>query len=299
MRTEQRLNEAYRNARVEYFDDSSKYVFVSDCHRGNGGMADEFNKNQNTFIFALEVYLESGFVLVEAGDGDELWEYPKVRPIKNAHFDVFEVMKRFHQDQRFIVLYGNHNMYIKNPEYVKENYYDYFDDHAGKVNDLFSGIKPEEALVLKHRETGQEILVVHGHQGDFTNDQSWMISMLSLKYFWRFIHAFGFRNPASPAANVHRRHKIERRFSKWIGKYRKIIICGHTHRFKYPKDDDMPYFNSGSCIYPTSFTAIEISDGKIQLVRWRTLPDSKGYIQINRDVLRGPDPISKFDIREK
>ncbi len=298
MRTEQRLTEAYNDARVEYFDDSSKYVFISDCHRGNGGASDEFNKNQNTFIFALEIYLNSGFVLVEAGDGDELWEYPRVRPIKNAHSDVFELMKKFHKKNRLIILYGNHNIYLKNQAFVEKNYFDYFDDHSGGVNDLLTGIKPVESLLLKHSETGQEILTVHGHQGDFTNDQSWMFSMFSLKYFWRYIHAFGFRNPASPAANVNRRHKIEKRFSKWIEKNEKMIICGHTHRFKFPKENELPYFNTGSCIYPTSITAIEISDGNIQLVRWRTAPNPKGYVQITRDILRGPEPIAKFDMRQ-
>ena len=298
MRTEQRLTEAYNNARVEYFDDSSKYVFISDCHRGNGGPSDEFNKNQNTFIFALEIYLNSGFTMVEAGDGDELWEYPRVRPIKNAHSDVFELMKKFHNDNRLIILYGNHNIYLKNWEFVEKNYYDYLDDHSGGVNDLLKGIKPVEALLLRHSGTGQEILTVHGHQGDFTNDQSWMFSMFSLKYFWRYIHAFGFRNPASPAANVNIRHKIEKRYSKWIEKNGIMIICGHTHRFKFPKQNDPPYFNTGSCIYPTSITAIEIADGSIQLVRWRTAPNSKGYVQITRDILRGPEPIGNFDMRQ-
>ncbi|HEX5351280.1 MAG TPA: hypothetical protein VFW58_06615, partial [Trichococcus sp.] len=77
----------------------------------------------------------------------------------------------------------------------------------------------------------------------------------------------------------------------------KMLICGHTHRFKYPKTKDLPYFNSGCCIYPTSITAIEITGGQIQLVRWKTRVNEDGLLQIKREVMRGPDPIGKFDIR--
>ena len=49
---------------------------------------------------------------------------------------------------------------------------------------LFGAVEAVEAVVLKHRESGQEILVVHGHQGDLPNDQAWQFSRLSLRYFW-------------------------------------------------------------------------------------------------------------------
>lgn len=39
-----RLNEAYNNARIEEFDDNSKYIFFSDCHRGENTPYDEFSK---------------------------------------------------------------------------------------------------------------------------------------------------------------------------------------------------------------------------------------------------------------
>ena len=51
---EKRLTEAYNNAKIEYFDNNSKYIFFSDCHRGDGTPSDEFAKNQNIFLFALE-----------------------------------------------------------------------------------------------------------------------------------------------------------------------------------------------------------------------------------------------------
>jgi UDP-2,3-diacylglucosamine pyrophosphatase LpxH len=299
MRTEQRLTEVYNGARVEYFDENSKYVFFSDCHRSNGSHSDEFLRNRNNYLFALEYYYKNGFTYVEAGDGDELWEHPHFRDIKNAHSAMFDVLKRFFYEDRLIMLYGNHNIYLKNQKYVESNYYTYYNNDEEVTYDFMKGLKPCEGLVLKHRNTQQEILVVHGHQGDFSNDQFWFPSMLALKYFWRFLHAVGAKLPSSPVGNLNKRHKIEKNYVKWIEKHKKMIICGHTHRVKYPKDNELPYFNIGCCVYPNSITNIEITGGEILLVKWSVLPDEDGVLQIRRQILMGPNPIEKYDISKR
>ena len=53
MFTDKRLTEAYEKARVEYIDETSNYVFLSDCHRGDGSLSDEFARNKNIFLYAL------------------------------------------------------------------------------------------------------------------------------------------------------------------------------------------------------------------------------------------------------
>jgi UDP-2,3-diacylglucosamine pyrophosphatase LpxH len=297
MHTNERLSSAYENARIEYFDDSSKYIIFSDVHRGNGSHFDEFSKNQNVFRYALEYYFKNDYTYIEAGDGDELWENPKASDIKNAHFHIFETIKKFNDENRLIMIYGNHDIYMKDMDYVKEQYYTTYNNYREAEYGFLMGMIPVEALVLKHRETSQEIFTVHGHQGDFLNDQFWFPTMVSLKYFWRYLHSLGIRNPASPVKNIFKRHKIERNFKKWIAKNRKMLICGHTHRFKFPREDEVPYFNTGCCIYPTIITGIEISQGNIQLIRWKTEPDDNGYLKVRRLVLRGPRPIKEFDMR--
>ncbi|MCK5762572.1 MAG: serine/threonine protein phosphatase, partial [Clostridiales bacterium] len=204
MRTKQRLTGAYNNARVEFIDENSKYIFFSDCHRGDGSLSDEFAKNKNIFIHALEYYYKNDFVYVEVGDGDELWEHRNAKHIITANKDVYAVIRKFHFKNRLILLYGNHNIYLKNQKYVIKNYYTYYSDYKEVTRDFLKDIHPIEALVLKHKKTGQEILTVHGHQGDFSNDQFWIFNMLSLKYFWRFLHSFGAQNPASPVKNRHK-----------------------------------------------------------------------------------------------
>lgn len=297
MWTDRRLTEAYRSARVERLDDDSRYVFISDCHRGDGSLSDEFARNQNIYIHALDHYYQNGFVYVEVGDGDELWEHRHFKHVKEAHFEVFEIIKRFFDDDRLILLWGNHNNYLRDPSYVQRNYFVYYDEQTETTHDFMVGVEPREALVLKHDTTGQEIFVVHGHQGDFSNDQAWLPTMISVKYFWHYMHAFGLHNPASPVRNAYKRHKIEKNFSKWIVEHRTALICGHTHRLKYPRSTEPPYFNTGSCIYPSSVTAIEIEGGHILLARWRIRVNADGILQVERDVVRGPDPLERFDIR--
>lgn len=297
MNTEKGLTKAYKDAAVEYFDKNSKYVIFSDIHRGDDSVSDEFARNQAIFLHVLNYYYKNGYIYVEAGDGDELWEHKNFKHIRLAHKDVFIAMKKFFDSGRLRLIYGNHNIFLKNMDYVRENYYQFYDEYAQRKVDLFNGIKPVEALVLKHRVTGQEILIVHGHQGDFINDQFWVISMLLLRYFWRFLHIVGFENPSSPARNMYKRHKVEKNYDKWIKKHKIMLICGHTHRPKFPKKDDLPYFNTGCCINTRGIPGIEIINDSILMVDWRIKADDNGFMHIERTVVRGPNPIEMYDCR--
>ncbi len=137
---------------------------------------------------------------------------------------------------------------------------------------------------------------MHGHQGDLMNDQLWVLSMLMLRYFWRLMHVVGFQNPSSPAKNVNKRHKVEKTYNKWIEANQKMLICGHTHRPKFPKSNDLPYFNTGCCIHSRGITGIEITEGQIMLVEWHVRADRQGSLMIARKVIHGPEPIQKYDM---
>jgi len=294
MFTDKRLTEAYKHAKKIPFDNRSKFVFFSDLHRGDDSVSDEFTRNQAVFVHALDYYYENGYTYVEVGDGDELWEYPDFKHIRLAHGDVFTVLKKLNHENRFLLLYGNHNIYLKNNYFVKKNLYRYYDEYQQIKAPLFPGIEPLESLVLRHRQTRQELFVVHGHQGDFTNDQAWPFAMLLLRYFWRYLHVVGFRNPSSPARNLEKRHKIERNYKKWIRKHKRILICGHTHRPRFPRSKELPYFNTGCGIHTKGITGIEIVDDEISMIDWRLKADKNGSLHIVRTVIRGPEPIIAF-----
>jgi UDP-2,3-diacylglucosamine pyrophosphatase LpxH len=294
MRANKRLTKAFKNAKRIPFDKNSKYIFFSDCHRGDDSVSDEFIRNQNIFLHALNYYYKEGYTYVEVGDGDELWEYKNFSVIRLAHTDVFTVIKKFYDTGRFIMLYGNHNIYLKSKRFVKTNYFEYYDEYNQKKVDLFRGLEPKEALVLEYKNSGQKIFVLHGHQGDIINDQLWFFSMLLLRYFWRYLHLVGFDNPTSPARNLFKRHKVERIYDEWIRRRKIMLICGHTHRPKFPKADDLPYFNTGCCTRTRGISGIEILNGEILMVDWRIAADENGGLQILRTVVRGPIPIEEY-----
>lgn len=297
MFTDKRLMGAYKNAKVEYFDKNSKYILLSDSHRGDGSISDEFARNRNIFLHALGYYYNNGYTYVEAGDGDELWEYSDFKHIRSAYSDIFVTLKKFFDEKRLIMLYGNHNIFLNKKDYVSKNYYTFYDEYNQDIEELFTEIIPYESLLLKNKDTGQEILTVHGHQGDFINDQFWVLSMFLLRYFWRFMHVVGFHNPSSPAKNLYKRHKIEKNYRKWIQKHKIILICGHTHRPRFAKTIEPPYFNTGCCIHTRGITGIEILNGDILLVEWRVRADKHGVLHIHRNVMRGPEPIENYDFK--
>lgn len=297
--SDKRLTEAYNNAKIQYFDNNSRYIFFSDCHRGNCTPSDEFAKNQNIFLFSLEYYFNNGYTYVELGDGDELWQNSNFKEIRLAHDEVYTLFQKFYDYNRLIMLYGNHNIYLKYRDFVEKNYYEYYDDYNQETIKLFPNIKIHEAVIFKHKDTGQEILALHGHQGDLMNDKLWRLTMLSVRYFWRYLHSIGFTNPSSPVKNAHKIHKIERFYSNWIKKNKIMIICGHTHRPHFPKSKELPYFNDGSCVRANGIQGIEIADGKIILVEWRISYNPPGDLHIKRKILRGPEPIETFDLRKR
>lgn len=294
MFTNRRLTNAYLSAKKVDINNKSKIVFFSDCHRGDDSVSDEFARNQTIVVSALRYYYKEGYTYVEAGDGDELFEYGNFRNIRSAHIDVFTVLKEFYRKNRFYMIYGNHNIFLKYKYYVKNNYYYYFDEYKDKRRKLFPGLVPYEGIVFENVDTGQEIFTIHGHQGDFMNDQLWFVSMVLLRYFWRFMHVVGFKNPASPARNQFKQHKIEKNYCKWLKDHKVMLICGHTHRLKFPKEGELPYFNIGCCVHTKGVTALEIVDGKIMIVQWRVSADEDGSLKIRRMVIRGPERMEHY-----
>lgn len=296
MLTNQRLDQAFSQAPTIPFDDSHRFIIFSDCHRGDNSIADEFAHNQNLFLHALEYYYRNGYTYIENGDGDELWEHASFRHIRFAHGDIYELIQKFYLDHRFLMIYGNHNMQFRNSATVQESLHTYRDEYSGEKVPFLEGIIPLEAVILKYIPTGQLLHVAHGHQGDLLNDQLWRLSQFWMRYFWRYMHIIGFHNPASPAKNMHKRHKIERRFVKWAKETHHLLIIGHTHRPKFSPPDQVPYFNSGSCVRPRNITGLEIAGGEILLIEWRIWPDENGLLQVVRRVLRGPERLSDYPV---
>ncbi len=110
MSVSSRLEHAFRDAPVLPLTHRSRYVLMSDCHRGVGTSSDNFLKNQHLYLAALKHYCQRGFTYIELGDGDELWENRSMKTIVEVHDDIFDIFVRLHRENRLYLLYGNHDM---------------------------------------------------------------------------------------------------------------------------------------------------------------------------------------------
>ncbi|WP_430429299.1 metallophosphoesterase [Maribacter litoralis] len=295
MSSENRLNRAYKNAKTIPFDDASKFILFSDCHRGDNSFADEFANNRNIYYHALKFYYSEGFSYCELGDGDELWENIYFESIFEAHKNVFKLLKQFHLEQRLHMIWGNHDMVYKDEAYVKKHLSSYFEPIDDKDKSLFEGIKYHEAIILKHTETQQEVFLTHGHQADWWNYRFWRVGRFLVRILWKPLQVWGIADPTSPARNYTELIKVERRIKKWILKNNlKVTVVGHTHRPRFPEPGDIPLFNDGSCVHPRSITGIEIEKGNISLIKWQINTTDDGTLRVVRILLEGPQKLEDY-----
>mgnify|MGYP003624155698 FL=1 len=290
-----RLNNAYKTAKVVEFNNNSKFILFSDCHRGDNSFADDFANNRNIYFHALKHYYQNGFSYCEIGDGDELWENLSFKSVFDAHKNVYLLMKQFYEGNRLHVIWGNHDMVYKNPNYVKEHLSTYFDEKSGEEVELFKDIIYHEGIILKNTDTNQELFLTHGHQADWWNYLFWKWSRFMVRILWKPLNVMGIADPTSPAKNYKELIKVERRTKKWITENNNLItIVGHTHRPRFPEPGDIAFFNDGSCVHPRSITGIEIENGAISLIKWAISTKNDGTLQIIRDLLEGPQKLIEY-----
>ncbi len=291
-----RLSEVFQSAEEIPFDDFSKIIIMSDCHRGDGSWADNFSKNKNIYYAALTYYYRNNYTYIELGDGDELWENDNICDIISEHKDVFSLLVKFIDDGRAHFLYGNHD--IEKRKYasrsVKRRGYLYLDESDKRIVNAFLKTKVHEGIILRHRVTGDKIFLVHGHQADFPNDGLWMISRFLVRYFWRPLELIGIRDPNSASKNHRKKATITNKIVDWVKANNQMIIAGHTHRAVFPEVGRPPYFNDGCCVHPYGITGIEIASGKIALVKWSVKTKEDGTLYVGRDEMEKPVKLKEF-----
>lgn len=241
-----RLSQVLETAKTIPFDDSSRFVFFSDLHRGDRSRSDSFLPNARLFLHALTLYERSGFTYIEVGDGDELWKGWPFPEIREAHRRVFDLLHHMNLDQRLHLILGNHDLKHKPHHQV-------FKD----------GLLAHEGLVLQHQQTGQQLFAVHGHQADIINDRLYFLARRAARFGHRLRDLAVQWYQREPQMG-----KLEQRITDWVREYHQIVICGHTHRPAFPKNGGPPYFNTGSCIVPGTITGLELLNGALVPIRW-------------------------------
>ncbi len=289
---DKRLNKIYKKSKKIKINDNTKLVFMSDCHRGDGNNYDNFLKNKNIFNAALRYYYNNDFTYVELGDGDEMWEVKEYEDIIKIHIDSFKLLKKFYDDNRLIMLYGNHDIIKKDKEVLKKYFYKYYDFDINDTVDLLNDICVDESLVLEYK--GKEIFLLHGHQVDYLNGAMWKVARFLVRHVWKPLEYIGISDLTSAAKNYGVSKLVDTKLQKWSKKNEMIVIAGHTHRPIFPTAGESLYFNDGSCVHPNGITCLEIFNGKITLVRWELVLNDYDYITAGRNKIKGDEYIMNF-----
>ena len=260
---------------------TEKIIIFSDHHKGNKDSSDDFANNEPNYLAALAWYHSNNFKYINLGDSEELWKYTP-RQVIAKNVTALQEEAKFQASNSYLKTFGNHDLIWKNAL-----------DVTIYLKDVFSLPLPVyEGILLKSSVDGKPLTVylTHGHQGDTMSDNNafstWMVAHL-----WQPIQRYLRININTPAKDYTLRGKHNIMMYEWSStKTGIILITGHTHTpvfasgryndhpnnliagpeaHKETKENKPSYFNSGCCCYNDGdITGIEISDGKISLIKW-------------------------------
>lgn len=291
------LNKILQQSPTFYFDDNSKIVFMSDIHRGDGTQKDNLSINWNIYKVALNYYYSNGFIYTELGDGDELWE-SNIYSVYEANIELFDILKKFKEDNRLIMILGNHDKskgkksFIKT---IKRKYRNHDDDIKEGLYEFFGDLNMYDGVLFKNEIKNIGLFATHGHQLDFINcELAWFSSFL-VRYLWSFLETYcGFKAPTLPAKRITKAKKIDRDLENWVKENKQPTITGHTHRTRLPYDEEIPYFNDGSAVKPHVISCIELQKGILSLVKWNIDCNDNAILTVTRKVIGSSKAFEKY-----
>ena len=284
---------------IPFHPAKDKFVILSDQHKGARDGADVFALAEKNYLAALEHYHHNDFFYINLGDSEELWENLFIT-VKRHNKATFEAEKKFLKENRFLKIFGNHDLYWDN------------DPLAGVSLQQIYGQKIPiyEGVILKTKTL--EIYLTHGHQGDLQSDGNWF-SKWFVSDIWGPLEGWLRINPNTPANNNQLKTVHNQLMYEWSAKQKNLLlITGHTHQPVFrslthieqlyqdlnqlKKGDDEAaikaklkeigrreekgehftgikildtYFNSGCCCFDDGdITGIELEDGCIRLIKW-------------------------------
>lgn len=285
------LRTVYSKAPRIPIDQTTKLVFMSDCHRGNGSLHDIYVYSEEVCLHAMEHYLVNGYTYVEVGDGDELWENTELYDLIRAHPKSYAMLKSFFDRERLVMIFGNHD-YCKHDEALLEHLdHEHIEEEYDIFIEMYKDMPIHEGVVFEYKPLDLTLFAVHGHQLDVFNNRLMPLSRFLVHNFWAPLELKGFVDPRGTTLDNVRHKRAGKNLARWSADEKQIIICGHTHRPAFSDRKDIPYFNDGCCVFPNIVTCIEISNGKISLVKWEKTINEKEEWVIDREYIEGPIPI--------
>jgi UDP-2,3-diacylglucosamine pyrophosphatase LpxH len=203
---------------------ADQFVIFSDQHKGARNGADDFQVAEEAYHTALSYYDKMGYTLVTLGDVEELWE-ERPQPVIKSYPDIFEIESGYHQKERYLRIWGNHDDNWRYPDQVEKHLWPVYGDPALKVREtILLRVKEQEA------DLG-DILLLHGHQGTLDSDRFAKYSRWFVRYLWRPFQRLTRIPSNTPAKDWRLRHEHNIAMYNWTESQRGLLlIAGHTHR---------------------------------------------------------------------
>jgi predicted phosphodiesterase len=281
-----------------------KFIVFSDQHKGARDGSDIFAKSEGNYLAALDHYYKEQFIYINLGDSEELWENLFVT-VKRHNKATFEREKLFINSDRFVKIFGNHDLYWGNDPLAAVSLLQIYE----------KAIRVYEGAVLQTKVNNKplSLFMTHGHQGDLQSDGNWF-SKWFVSNIWGPLQAYLQINPNTPAYSNQLKTDHNRIMYEWSSERKNmLLITGHTHQpvFRsltqleslysslesakkandtakvaaiekkitalHLKGNTQPdfngyldtYFNTGCCCFNDGdITGIEIADGCIRLIKW-------------------------------
>jgi UDP-2,3-diacylglucosamine pyrophosphatase LpxH len=221
-----RLDLLRATAKEVSWNDYSRLLFVSDFHMGYGPESpkDDFYKNSALCLNVLKDYKGRGFHVIGVGDILDLWENDNQGRIIKQYQTIIDLIGLF--------LKGNHDNILPH----------------------------EEAVIYRHMDTGREILVCHGHQGDVLTDQLWKIGRWITQNWGRAQEVMGISDPTGWKIKKHEEQADKLR--QWAQE-NIPLIHGHIHIAKFEEFENGNFDADCGSGVGDGLQATVIEDGQI------------------------------------
>jgi UDP-2,3-diacylglucosamine pyrophosphatase LpxH len=216
------IKEDKKKGLVIQFDSTrDKFIIFSDQHKGAGDGADDFLLCAPNYLAALDYYFDNGYLYIALGDCEELWENT-LTAVKSKQKATFEKEKLFADADRFIKIFGNHDLYWQNDPFGSLQLKEIF----GKNIPIYEGV------LLKTTSDAYpvNILCTHGHQGDMVSDGNWF-SKFFISRIWAPLQSLLRINPNTPAYDAQLKTLHNSLMYEWSAAQKNLfLITGHTHQ---------------------------------------------------------------------
>jgi len=220
------LSEPGNKGLVIPFDkQTGKFIIFSDQHKGARNGADDFAAAEKNYLHALTFYSENDFMFINLGDSEELWENLLYK-IKKYNKKEFEAEKKFLIQQKFLKVFGNHDLFWDNDPLAWWHLKNIF----GEKVKIYEGVVLKTIVDQPLNQIELTLFLTHGHQGDASSDGNWF-SKFFVARIWAPLQAYLRINPNTPAYDAEKKTLHNQIMYEWSAKQNNIIlITGHTHQ---------------------------------------------------------------------